>query len=203
MPDKWLKSVILENAIARLEPLALRHHDGLVHAVQDGELWKLWYTYVPTPEGMRAEIEKRLARQTDDSWLPFAVVDVSSGQTVGMTNFMHVDVLNQRVEIGGTWYRKSVQKSALNTACKLLLLTHAFEQLDCIAVEFRTHFFNHQSRRAIERLGAKMDGVLRNHQRATNETLRDTCVYSILPSEWPTVKAHLEHQLTRPRPASS
>ncbi len=202
MNQKWLEPVILQNAIARLEPLAPGHHDALVRAVQDGELWKLWYTYVPTPEGMRAEISKRLARQTIDSWLPFAVVDVSSGQTVGMTNFMNIDVSNRRVEIGGTWYRKSVQKSALNTACKLLLLAHAFEKLDCIAVEFRTHFFNHQSRRAIERLGAKLDGVLRNHQRATNETLRDTCVYSILPGEWPTVKAHLEYQLARPRPAA-
>lgn len=162
---------------------------------------ELWYTYVPTPEGMRSEIEKRLSRQVEDSWLPFAVVDVSSGQTVGMTNFMHVDVANKRAEIGGTWYRRSVQRSALNTACKLLLLTHAFERLDCIAVEFRTHFFNHQSRRAIERLGTKLDGILRNEQRASNGTLRDTCVYSILPNEWPTVKAHLEHQLSRPRPS--
>ena len=200
MPDNWLQPVVLENAIARLEPLDLRHHDALVTAVRDGELWKLWYTYVPTPEGMRSEMEKRLTRQAEDSWLPFAVVDRVSGQTVGMTSLMHVDVANKRVEIGGTWYRRSVQRSALNTACKLLLLTHAFDQLDCIAVEFRTHFFNHQSRRAIERLGAKLDGVLRNHQRASNETLRDTCVYSILPSEWPTVKAHLQHQLDRPRP---
>jgi len=199
MSDNWLQPVVLENAIARLEPLEMRHCDALVNAVRDGELWKLWYTYVPTPEGMRSEIEKRLTRQAEDSWLPFAAIDRLSGQTVGMTSLMNVDVANKRVEIGGTWYRRSVQRSALNTACKLLLLSHAFEQLDCIAVEFRTHFFNHQSRRAIERLGAKLDGVLRNHQRASNGTLRDTCVYSILPSEWPTVKAHLQHQLARPR----
>jgi N-acetyltransferase len=112
-----------------------------------------------------------------------------------MTTYMNVDAANRRVEIGSTWYAKRVQRSALNTQCKLLLLTHAFEQLNCIAVEFRTHFFNHQSRRGIERLGAKQDGILRNHQIAPNGTLRDTVVYSIIASEWPTVKAHLTYQL--------
>jgi RimJ/RimL family protein N-acetyltransferase len=114
-----------------------------------------------------------------------------------MTTYMNVDAANRRLEIGSTWYRKSVQRTGLNTQCKLLLLEHAFETLDCIAVEFRTHFFNKQSQRAIERLGAKLDGVLRNHQRAANGTLRDTCVYSIIQSEWPTVKASLEWQLAR------
>jgi RimJ/RimL family protein N-acetyltransferase len=112
-----------------------------------------------------------------------------------MSTYMNVDAPNRRVEIGSTWYARRVQRSALNTQCKLLLLGHAFEQLDCIAVEFRTHFFNHQSRSGIERLGAKLDGILRNHQRASDGTLRDTCVYSIIASEWPTVKAHLNYQL--------
>jgi N-acetyltransferase len=199
MHQTWLRPVTLENRHAKLVPLRPGHHDQLLDAVRDGELWNLWYTFVPTPETLRSEIDKRLARQANASWLPFTVMEPESGKIVGMTNFMHVDVDNRRVEIGGTWYAKAVQRTSLNTACKLLLLTHAFEVLDCIAVEFRTHFFNQQSRRAIERLGAKLDGVLRNHSRATNGTLRDTCVYSILPNEWPTVKAHLEYQLSRPR----
>jgi len=127
--------------------------------------------------------------------IAFAVIEQSTREAVGMTTFMNIDAVNRRVEIGSTWYRKRVQRSALNTECKLLLLTHAFEQLNCIAVEFRTHFFNMQSRAAIERLGAKLDGVLRQHQIASNGTLRDSCVYSILDREWPTVKTHLTHRL--------
>jgi RimJ/RimL family protein N-acetyltransferase len=146
---------------------------------------------------MADAIATRLGHQRNGTWLPFAVLDPASGRAVGMTNYMHVEPSQRRVEIGGTWYARAVQRTPLNTACKLLLLEHAFERLDCIAVEFRTHFFNHASRRAIERLGAKLDGVLRNHQRMPDGTLRDTCVYSILPGEWPTVKAHLTHQLAR------
>src|ERR1700732_5261138 len=131
--------------------------------------------------------------------LPFTVFD-ANGKIAGMSTYMNVDAANRRVEIGSTWYAKRVQRSAVNTQCKLLLLTHAFDTLRCIAVEFRTHFFNHQSRRGIERLGAKLDGVLRSHQMADNGTLRDTCVYSIIASEWPTVRAHLTWQLDRPRP---
>lgn len=148
---------------------------------------------------MRDEIERRLSLQRSGSMLPFVVIDARSGRAVGMTTYMDIDAANRRVEIGSTWYRKSVQRTAINTECKLLLLQHAFEALDCIAVEFRTHFFNHQSRRAIERLGAKLDGVLRNHRRASDGTLRDTCVYSIIAPEWPTVRSHLNHQLARPR----
>jgi RimJ/RimL family protein N-acetyltransferase len=178
-------------------PLADSHHDDLVEAVSDGGLWNLWYTSVPSPEGMRAEIDRRLRLQAAGSMLPFVVTAGAEGKAVGMTTYMNVDAANRRLEIGSTWYRKSVQRTGLNTQCKLLLLEHAFETLDCIAVEFRTHFFNKQSQRAIERLGAKLDGVLRNHQRAANGTLRDTCVYSIIQSEWPTVKASLEWQLAR------
>jgi RimJ/RimL family protein N-acetyltransferase len=126
--------------------------------------------------------------------LPFTVFD-AQGKIAGMSTYMNIDAANRRVEIGSTWYAKRVQRSALNTQCKLLLLTHAFEKLDCIAVEFRTHFFNQQSRRGIERLGAKQDGILRNHQIALNGTLRDTVVFSIIASEWPTAKAHLMFQL--------
>jgi len=190
----WLEPVTLRGAHARLEPLSQEHCGGLTEAVRDGALWKLWYTFIPKPEDMRKEIDRRLVLQSSGSMLPFTVFD-ADGKIAGMTTYMNVDTPNRSVEIGSTWYAKRVQRSALNTQCKLLLLTHAFEQLDCIAVEFRTHFFNHQSRRGIERLGAKQDGILRSHQIAPNGTLRDTVVYSIIASEWPTVKAHLEYQL--------
>src|SRR6201996_4913639 len=183
---------------ARLEPLSHDHLAGLVEAVKDGELFKLWYTAVPKPEDMAREIDRRLGLQKAGSMLPFTVFD-AAGKIAGMSTYMNVDAANRRVEIGSTWYARRVQRTPLNTQCKLLLLGHAFETLDCIAVEFRTHFFNQQSRRAIERLGAKPDGILRSHQLAANGTLRDTCVYSIIASEWPTVKSHLTWQLTRSR----
>jgi RimJ/RimL family protein N-acetyltransferase len=188
--------VSLHGVHASLVPLSHSHHDDLVEAVKDGELWTLWYTKIPDPEGLRAEIDRRLELQRQGSMLAFAVTENSTQQAVGMTTFMNIDAVNRRVEIGSTWYRKRVQRSPLNSECKLLLLTHAFERLNCIAVEFRTHFFNMQSRAAIERLGAKLDGILRQHQFATNGTLRDTCLYSILDREWPTVKAHLNHRLS-------
>ena len=194
----WLQSVTLRGGRVTLAPLETGHLDALREAVADGELWKLWYTHVPPPDRMAAEIERRLKAQADGAMLPFTVIDNATGKPVGMTTYMNIDSANRRVEIGGTWYRRNVQRSDVNTQSKMLLLTHAFESLDCIAVEFRTHFFNHQSRKAIERLGAKLDGIMRNHQRAANGTLRDTCVYSIISSEWPTVKAHLTWQLARP-----
>jgi RimJ/RimL family protein N-acetyltransferase len=190
----WLNPVSLHGLHARLEPLSPNHRDGLTEAVKDGELWKLWYTSIPKPEDMAKEIDRRLGLQASGAMLPWTVFD-TDGRIAGMTTYMNVDTANRRVEIGSTWYAKRVQRSGLNTECKLLLLAHAFEMLDCIAVEFRTHFFNHQSRRGIERLGAKQDGILRNHQIASNGTLRDTVVYSIIASEWPTVKAHLTYQL--------
>jgi RimJ/RimL family protein N-acetyltransferase len=196
----WPEPITLTGRHATLVPLERGHEPELVEAVSDGELWNLWYTFVPHPKKVGAEIERRLALQSAGSMLPFAVIDNATRKPCGMTTYMNIDASNKRVEIGSTWYRKSVQRTPINTQCKLMLLGHAFERLDCIAVEFRTHFFNHQSRRAIERLGAKLDGILRNHQRAPNGTLRDTCVYSIVAAEWPTVKAHLEHQLSRPRP---
>ncbi|HEX5958464.1 MAG TPA: GNAT family protein [Hyphomicrobiaceae bacterium] len=199
----WLQPVTLRSGRVTLEPLAQRHAADLAESVKDGELWRLWYTAIPAPEAMAAEIDRRLGLQAAGSMLPFAVIDAGTGaggggRAVGMTTYMNVDAGNRRVEIGSTWYRKSVQRSDLNTRCKLLLLGHAFETLGCIAVELRTHFFNRQSRAGIERLGAKLDGILRNHQLAANDTLRDTCVYSIIASEWPTVKASLAYQLERP-----
>jgi RimJ/RimL family protein N-acetyltransferase len=190
----WLEPVTLSGEHAQLRPLSHDHCNGLVEAVKDGELWKLWYTAIPSAEEMPREIDRRLGLQKAGAMLPFTVFD-ADGRIAGMTTYMNVDAANRRVEIGSTWYAKRVQRSALNTQSKLLLLAHAFEKLDCIAVEFRTHFFNHQSRRGIERLGAKQDGILRSHQIASNGTLRDTVVYSIIAAEWPTVKAHLSYQL--------
>jgi RimJ/RimL family protein N-acetyltransferase len=198
--DAWLSPVELSGRHAQLVPLAREHGPALAEAVRDGELWKLWYTSIPAPAAMGAEIERRLALQQGGSMLPFAALD-AGGRAVGMTTYMNVDARHRRVEIGSTWYAASVQRSALNTECKLMLLAQAFDALDCIAVEFRTHALNRQSRRGIERLGAKLDGVLRSHQRMADGTLRDTCVYSITAAEWPTVRAHLRWQLDKPRPA--
>jgi RimJ/RimL family protein N-acetyltransferase len=191
--------VTLTGKHATLVPLSHAHHDDLVAAVKDGELWNLWYTFIPTPDKVGAEIDRRLDLHTKGSMLPFAVLDNASGQAVGMTTFMNIDARNRRVEIGSTWYRKRVQRGPLNTECKRMLLTHAFETLNCIAVEFRTSYFNYQSRKAIERLGAKPDGILRQHTIMPNGTVRDTCVFSIIACEWPSVKAHLDYQLSKPR----
>jgi N-acetyltransferase len=191
--------VTLDGRLVTLVALSHAQHCELDEAVRDGELWTLWYTSVPAPEALGAEIDRRLELHRIGSMLPFAVIEKSSGQAVGMTTFMNIDEKNRRVEIGSTWYRQRVQRSGLNTECKLLLLTHAFEVLGCIAVEFRTHFFNRQSRSGIERLGAKLDGILRQHMIGPDGTLRDTCVYSILDREWPTVRKHLAHQLSKPR----
>ena len=197
--NNWPAPITLGGTYVTLEPLGRHHGPDLIEATQDGELWKLWYTSVPAPADMSAEIERRLNLQQTGRMLPFAVIERRNGKAVGMTTYMDIDAVNRRLEIGSTWYRRSVQRTALNTECKLLMLQHAFEQLGCIAVEFRTHFFNQQSRRAIERLGAKLDGILRNHRRLADGSLRDTCVYSILASEWRATRQHLQFQLARPR----
>ncbi len=190
--------ITLQGKHAVLVPLEMAHHDALCDAVRDGELWKLWYTSIPSPENMAKEIERRLGLQKLGSMNPFCVLD-SKSMPVGMTSYMNIDQDNRRLEIGSTWYCKSVQRTAINTECKLMLLKHAFETLDCIAVEFRTHWFNHQSRAGIERLGAKLDGVLRSHQLNRHpdamNSIRDTCVYSIIASEFPAVKANLSFKL--------
>lgn len=190
--------VTLTGPHARLEPLSKDHGEALADAARDGELWRLWYTSVPAPEGMPAEIDRRLGLRDAGSMNPFTVFD-ADGRVAGMTSLMHIDAVNRRVEVGSTWTRASCQRSGLNTQCKLLLLRHAFETLDCIAVEFRTHRLNQQSRRAIERLGAQLDGILRSHLRMPDGTLRDTGVYSITAAEWPTIQTHLQWQLDKPR----
>ena len=197
----WPTPITLRDAHATLEPLSQQHHDGLVEAARDGELWKLWYTTVTAPENMHGEIERRLRLQAEGSMLPFAIIDNATNRIVGMTTYMNIDAANRRVEIGSTWYARSAQRTAINTECKRMLLAHAFEQLDCVAVELRTSFFNRQSRRAIERLGAKLDGILRNHMRHPDGALRDSCVYSIIAGEWPAVKVNLAWLLAQSRNA--
>ncbi|MGC1304496.1 MAG: GNAT family protein [Caulobacteraceae bacterium] len=192
----WLEPIELAGERVTLQPLAERHAADLAEAIRDGELWKLWYTGVPTPDAVPDEIGRRLALQAAGEWLPFAVVDPASGRAVGMTGYLNVVAKVRRLEIGGTWIRRGVQRTGLNVEAKLLLLRHAFETLDCIAVELRTSSFNQQSRRAIEGLGAKLDGILRNHYDGAGN-MRDTCVYSIIPGEWPLVKRHLQWRLDR------
>ncbi|SEK41454.1 Protein N-acetyltransferase, RimJ/RimL family [Roseateles sp. YR242] len=196
--NPFVAPVTLTGPHARLEPLSPQHLDGLIDAVQDGHLSRLWYTAIPSPETMAAEIDRRLRLRDAGEWNPFTVFD-AQGRIAGMTTYLHIDAQHLRVEIGATWTRASSQRSGLNTQCKRLLLGHAFEQLDCIAVELRTHRLNLQSRRAIERLGAQLDGILRAHQRMPDGSLRDTCVYSITATEWPTVRNHLQWQLDKPR----
>ena len=194
----WPAPVTLTGSYATLAPLEARHAADLAEAAAEGDLWKLWYTAVPKPDAVPAEIARRLDLQEKGSMLAFAVL-TPNGKAVGMTTYMNIDAHNKRVEIGSTWYRKAVQRSRVNSECKRMLLAHAFEDLDCIAVEFRTHFMNRQSRAAIERLGAKLDGVLRSHQRTPDGSLRDTAVYSILPHEWPAVRAGLDFRLSEER----
>ena len=194
----WPAPITLSDTAVTLAPLSQDHAADLIKAAADGELWKLWYTTIPAPDGVEAEIDRRLGLLDEGSMLPFAIL-TPEGKAVGMTTYMNIDADNKRLEIGSTWYRKSVQRGPMNTQVKRLMLTHAFEALGCNAVEFRTHFMNHQSRAAIERLGAKLDGVLRSHMVMADGSLRDTCVYSILAHEWPTVKTHLTWQLEKPR----
>lgn len=193
----WPPTVTLTGNAVRLEPLERRHARDLREAAAEGDLWRLWYTRVPKPDEVEAEIDRRLNLRERGSMLPFAVVELATGDAVGMTTYMNIDAETKRVEIGSTWYRKRVQRTALNTECKLLLLAHAFESLDCVAVELRTSTFNLASRRAIERLGAKLDGILRSHIYHPDGTLRDSCCYSIVASEWPAVKANLRARLSK------
>ncbi|GGK94261.1 RimJ/RimL family protein N-acetyltransferase [Curtobacterium luteum] len=180
-----------------LEPLGSEHADDLRAAVTDGDLWRTWYTSIPAPAQVEAEIERRLAEHEAGRMVPFAVRDRPTGRVVGSTTFMNVDRANRRVEIGSTFLARSAQRTGINTEAKLLQLSHAFESWQCIAVEFRTHFHNQQSRAAIEGLGAKQDGVLRSHQIGRDGTLRDTVVFSITAAEWPTVRMSLAERLRR------
>jgi RimJ/RimL family protein N-acetyltransferase len=192
----FIEPVTLTGRHVQLEPLAASHHDALAEAASDGALWKLWYTSVPAPEAMGAWLEAALAMRAQQA-LTFVMRDLRDGSIVGSTRYFHVDPVNRRLEIGHTWHALRAQRTGINTEAKLLLLGHAFEALQCIAVEFRTHWMNQQSRAAIARLGAKQDGVLRNHQRMADGSLRDTVVFSIIESEWPAVKRHLHYKLER------
>ena len=196
--------ITLRGKYVTLEPLTMDHHDGLVAAASDGELWDLWYTSVPRPEGMRAEIERRLALQAAGSMVPFTtrLNDPETGEPgriVGMTTYMNIDATLPRLEIGSTWNAAGVQGSGSNPDSKKLLLQHAFETLGCVAVEFRTHWMNMQSREAIARLGAKQDGVLRAQTAMPDGSLRDTVVFSILAAEWPQVRNGLDLRINKKR----
>ena len=187
--------VTLENTYVRLEPLAPEHETDLALAAEGLE--HAWYTSVPRPDGVAADIAQRLAWRDEGTMNPWAVRRLETGRVVGTTTFCNIDQPNRHVEIGHTWLGLEAQRTAVNTAAKLLLLGHAFEACDAIAVEFRTHWHNRQSRAAIARLGAKQDGELRNHRLGPDGTLRDTVVFSILPHEWPAVKLGLQERLAR------
>jgi RimJ/RimL family protein N-acetyltransferase len=193
-----LDPVVLTGDHVVLEPLLRGHADELAAAVADGRLWELWYTSVPAPDEMATEIDRRLTEQAAGRMLPFTVRR-PAGAAVGMTTYMNIEADVPRLEIGSTWTAASAQRSAVNTESKLLLLGYAFETLGCLAVEFRTHWHNRQSRAAIERLGAKLDGVLRQHRRMPDGSLRDTVVYSITDREWPAVRTGLRARLAAPR----
>jgi RimJ/RimL family protein N-acetyltransferase len=192
-----LEPVTLAGGVVTLEPLRRGHTDELAAAASDGRLWELWYTSVPTPEGMAADVEERLARQAAGEMLPFVVRRNADGAVVGATTYCNLDLAVPRLEVGYTWTAASAQRTGVNAESKLLLLTHAFETVGCLAVEFRTHWHNQQSRAAIARLGAKQDGVLRNHRRMPDGSLRDTVVFSITDAEWPAVRSGLRHRLAR------
>ncbi len=197
----WPVHTALSGRRVSLVPLSPDHAPALAAEVEAAAwLDQLWYTVVPAPERMGAEIERRLLLQASGSMRPYTVLD-ADGRPAGMTTYMNIDAVHRRVEIGSTWLAPRVQRSGLNTEAKWLMLRHAFETLGCIAVEFRTHRLNQQSRRAIERLGAQLDGILRHHQRSAEGLLRDTCVYSIVAPEWPTTDRHLRWLMDRPRAA--
>ena len=196
MTKHWATTAALQGKHVSLEPLSLEHVPGLQEAARDGELWNLWFTSVPHPELTLQYVEQALVLREQGKAVPFVVRD-ANGLVVGSTRYGNIESDHKRLEIGWTWYAERVQRTALNTEAKLLLLGNAFETLGAIAVEFRTNWFNHRSRRAIARLGAKQDGVLRNHMLMPDGTRRDTVVFSILDSEWPAVKKNLQYQLQR------
>lgn len=195
MKKRWIEPITLTGLRVVLEPLSLEHLDGMINAVKDGELWKLWFTSIPTPEKAEAYIKTALEMRENAGAMPFIVRDRESNKIIGSTRYFNVDEGNQRLEIGYTWYSESYQRTAANSECKYLLLSHAFEKLEAIAVEFRTHWHNQKSRAAIARLGAKQDGVLRNHQKNADGGYRDTVVFSIINLEWPAVKQSLMFKL--------
>lgn len=192
--SSWLKETTLNGANVKLVPLNKSHKDGLLKAASDGKLWELWFTSVPSTDSIDEYLATALSSAT---MLPFVVLDAKTNNVLGATRFCNAEPDHLRLEIGYTWYAKSTQRTGVNTECKLALLTHAFENLNCNAVEFRTHYFNTASRNAIARLGAKQDGILRNHRMDKDGALRDTVVFSILKNEWPVVKKSLKHRLKK------
>ncbi len=193
------KSIILDGQNVRLEPLSHQYETDLAALIKEGKLDQLWYALVPAAENIAADIDRRLALQAEGKMLPFVVFNKVTNRVVGVTCYNNIDSVVRRVEIGATWYGLEAQRTHINTESKYLLLKYAFEQLECVAIELRTHILNHQSRKAIERLGAKFDGILRNHMYTRTGELRDTCIYSIIINEWPMIKRHLEWQMQKPR----
>lgn len=197
MNNHWLYETTFTGKLVTLAPLQPEHANALLDAAADGELWNLWYTSVPTISTIDAYLDQAFKDQADGRALLFVVIDNATQKIIGSTRYCNADSLNKRVEIGYTWYAKSFQRTGINTECKYLLLTHAFETLNSIAVEFRTHWHNQASRAAIARLGAKQDGILRNHQKSAEGFYRDTVVFSVIDQEWRTVKKNLEYKMSR------
>ncbi|MDT0608449.1 GNAT family N-acetyltransferase [Croceitalea rosinachiae] len=193
----WFQKIELELDGIKLVPLEKAHKNGLLKAASDGELWNLWVTSVPSETTISDYIETALSNKKRQTAIPFTVIDIKTNAIIGTTRYMNVEAENRRLEIGSTWYAKSYQRTGVNTICKFLLLQYAFETLETVAVEFRTHWFNHASRNAITRLGAKQDGVLRNHRTDLDGALRDTVVFSIINAEWPTVKKSLLYEINK------
>ncbi|MDR2852282.1 MAG: GNAT family N-acetyltransferase [Burkholderiaceae bacterium] len=198
----FVQPVTLRDRGIALEPLGLHHEAGLREAAADGQLWNIRVTGVPAPDETRAYIETALRMREAGSRLAFAVMEESTGRVLGTSSYHDIVPALRRVEIGYTWYRKSVQRSHVNTTCKLMLMCHAFDALGCVVVGWRTDNFNFASQRAIERLGAKKDGVIRHHALRRDGTVRDTVMYSLLAGEWPEVRAHLSYLRDQPRPAT-
>jgi RimJ/RimL family protein N-acetyltransferase len=192
-----VQPVVLEHQGIRLEPLCDEHHEALATAAADGRLWELWYVAVPPPDGMRAYVADALKGQREGTMLPWIVRDLASDTIIGSTRYHDIAPAIERVEIGYTWYGQSRQRTHVNTTCKLILLRHAFDALGCKVVGLRTDNFNFRSQRAIEALGAKRDGVIRHYGARRDGTVRDVVMYSILASEWPDVRRHLELRLHR------
>ncbi|MDN5205264.1 GNAT family protein [Fulvivirgaceae bacterium BMA10] len=193
----WISTIELEGTQVKLVPLNTLHKEGLLRAAADGKLWELWYTSVPSKSNIDNYIDNALGNQNMGTALPFTIIDKSSDEIIGSTRYCNVSCDHRRLEIGYTWYAKKHQRTGVNTECKYLLLKHAFEDLNCISVQFRTNWYNLQSRRAIERLGAKQDGVLRNHQLNPDGSMRDTVVFSIIEQEWQGVKKLLEYKMNK------
>lgn len=193
----WLNETQLEGKLVKLLPLQESHQESILEAASDGELWNLWFTSVPSQRSISKYINTAFKEKNRDRALPFVVIDKQTNQLIGCTRYCNASPEHKRLEIGYTWYAKRYQRTGVNTECKHLLLSYAFEHLDCIAVEFRTHFHNTRSREAIAKLGAKQDGVIRNHMIDTSGIVRDTVVFSIIRDEWATIKKSLEHKMKR------